>query len=114
MTCVATNQPILSLGAKVLWADIDPCTGNIDAGDVEKKITRKTKAIVCVHWGGYPCDLKQLNEIAAHHGIPLIEDACHAFGSVYRQHPIGSHSDFVCFSFQAVKMLTTIDGGALA
>jgi len=64
--------------------------------------------------GGYPCELDALNAIAAEHGIKLIEDACHAFGATYRGRPIGSHSDFVCFSFQAIKQMTTVDGGALA
>jgi dTDP-4-amino-4,6-dideoxygalactose transaminase len=113
MTCTATNEPILAMGAKVIWADIDPWTANIDPGDVARKITPKTKAIVCVHWGGYPCELDELNAIAAEHGIKLIEDACHAFGSTYHGQPIGSHSDFACFSFQAIKEMTTVDGGAL-
>lgn len=113
MTCVATNEPILSIGAKVVWADIDPDTGNIDPQDVAKKITKKTKAIIVVHWGGYPCELEALNTIASQYGIKLIEDACHAFGATYHGKPIGSISDFTCFSFQAIKEITTIDGGAL-
>ena len=113
MTCTATNEPILAMGAKIVWADIDPWTGNIDPEDVARKITPKTKAIMCVHWGGYPCDLDELNAIAAEHDVKLIEDACHAFGSTYHGKPIGSHSDFACFSFQAIKEMTTVDGGAL-
>ncbi len=113
MTCSATNEPILAMGARIVWADIDPWTANIDYRDVARKITPRTKAIVCVHWGGYPCDLDELNAIAAEHGIKLIEDACHAFGSTYHGKPIGSHSDFACFSFQAIKHMTTVDGGAL-
>jgi len=113
MTCSATNEPILALGAKIVWADINPWTADIDPEDVAKKITPKTKAIMCVHWGGYPCDLDELKKIADENRIKLIEDACHAFGSVYRNKPVGSHSDFACFSFQAIKHMTTIDGGAL-
>ncbi|MCK4887035.1 MAG: DegT/DnrJ/EryC1/StrS family aminotransferase [Planctomycetes bacterium] len=113
MTCSATNEPIMAMGAKIIWADIDPWTANIDPEDVARKITPKTKAIMCVHWGGYPCDLDELNAIAAKHKIKLIEDACHSFGSTYQGKPIGSHSDFACFSFQAIKHMTTIDGGAL-
>ena len=113
MTCSATNEPILAMGARIVWADIDPWTADIDPADVARKITPKTKAIMCVHWGGYPCDLDELNAIAAKHKIKLIEDACHAFGSIYHGKPIGSHSDFVCFSFQAIKEMTTVDGGAL-
>ena len=62
MTCTATNEPILAMGAKIVWADIDPTTGNIDPKSIEKKITNKTKAIIVVHWGGYPPDLKEINE----------------------------------------------------
>jgi perosamine synthetase len=113
MTCTATNEPILAMGARIVWADIDPWTGNMDPQDVIRKITKKTKAIICVHWGGYPCELDELNAIAAEHGIRLIEDACHAFGSTYHGKPIGAHSDFACFSFQAIKEMTTVDGGAL-
>ena len=113
MTCSATNEPILAMGARIVWADIDPWTGNIDPKDVARRITPKTKAIMCVHWAGYPCELDELNAIAAEHSIKLIEDACHAFGSTYHGKPIGSHSDFACFSFQAIKEMTTVDGGAL-
>ncbi len=113
MTCTATNMPILAAGAKIVWADINPWTGNIDPQDVERKITPKTKAIMCVHWGGYPCDLSELKAIADMNGLKLIEDACHAFGSRYKGKAIGSHGDYVCFSFQAIKTLTTVDGGAL-
>lgn len=113
MTCTASNIPILERGARIVWADIDPMTGNIDPDDVDRKITAKTKAIIAVHWGGYPCELDALNQIARKNGIRLIEDAAHAFGASYKGKPIGSHSDFVCFSFQAIKHLTTIDGGAL-
>jgi perosamine synthetase len=113
MTCVATNEPVLAVGAKIVWADIDPQTGNIDPQDVAKKITAKTKAIIVVHWGGYPGELDALNHLAASRGIKLIEDACHAFGATYHGKPIGSLSDFTCFSFQAIKEITTIDGGAL-
>ncbi len=113
MTCSATNEPILAAGGKIVWADIDPWTANIDYKDVARRITPRTKAIMCVHWGGYPCDLDELGAIASRHNIKLIEDACHAFGSTYRGKPVGSHSDYVCFSFQAIKHMTTVDGGAL-
>lgn len=113
MTCTATNVPIMAMGARIVWADIDSMTGNIDPADVERKITDRTKAIMAVHWGGYPCDLDELNRVARQHGVKVIEDAAHAFGATYRHRPVGSHSDFVCFSFQAIKHLTTVDGGAL-
>lgn len=113
VTCAATNLPILALGGKVVWADVDPATGNIAPRDVERRITPKTRAILAVHWGGTPCDLEELNAIGRRRRLKVIEDAAHAFGATYRGLPIGSHSDFVCFSFQAIKHLTTVDGGAL-
>jgi len=113
VTCVATNEPVLAMGAKIIWADIDPYTGNIDPEDVAKKITAKTKAIIAVDWGGYPCELDALSRLASRHGIKLIEDACHAFGATYLGKQVGSISDFTCFSFQAIKEITTVDGGAL-
>ena len=106
-------MPILALGARPVWADVDPWTGNMCPDDVARKCTNRTKAILAVHWGGYPCDLSELAQVAKERGIPLIEDAAHALGSEYRGGRIGRHGDFVCFSFQAVKMLTTGDGGAL-
>lgn len=114
MTCTASNMPALERGADLVWADIDPWTGNIDPVDVERKITSKTKAILAIHWGGYPCELDELRAVAQKYGIPLVEDAAHAFGASYKGKPIGSHSDLVAFSFQAIKTLTTVDGGLLA
>ena len=114
MTCTATNIPILHTGAKIIWTDINPKTGNIDLGSIKKKITDKTRAIILVHWGGYPCDLEEINEIAGEKGIRVIEDAAHAIGSLYKGRMIGNHSDFACFSFQAIKHITTGDGGIIA
>jgi perosamine synthetase len=114
MTCVATNQPLLYFGVKIVFADIDPRTGNIDPSDVIKKITPKTKAIVGVHWGGQPFDIGAINDIAKQYGLSVVEDAAHAIGAKYHGVSIGNHSDFCCFSFQAIKHLTTGDGGAIA
>lgn len=110
-TCTATNLPILYQGAKIVFADIDPKTFNIDPDDVERKMTDKTKAIVCVHFGGRPADLDRLQAIADKWGVPLIEDAAQAHGAKYKGKDIGSISDFTCFSFQAIKTITTCDGG---
>jgi len=114
MTCMATNEPFYNDGAKLVFADIDPTTGNISATDIEHRITSKTKAILVVHWGGQPADLEEINEIAQRHNIKVIEDAAHAVRSYYKGIRIGNTSDFVCFSFQAVKHLCTGDGGAIA
>jgi len=113
MTCTATNMPILANGAKIVWADVDPITGLIDPKDIQKKITDKTKAIIMVHFGGNPCAIDEINEIAHKHGIKTIEDGAHAIGSEYKGKKIGNHSDFVMFSLQAIKHMTTIDGGLL-
>jgi dTDP-4-amino-4,6-dideoxygalactose transaminase len=113
MTCTATNEPILANGARIVWADIDPGTGNIRPDSVEKKITGLTKAIVVVHWGGLPVDLEEIDAVAKAAGLKVIEDAAHACGAEYKGRKIGRHSDFVCFSFQAIKHITTVDGGAL-
>ncbi|MBC8552491.1 MAG: DegT/DnrJ/EryC1/StrS family aminotransferase [Candidatus Brocadiales bacterium] len=113
MTCTATNMPILAAGAKIVWADIDPLTGLIDPKAIEAKITPKTKAIIMVHFGGIPCDISTINEIAKRHGIKTIEDGAHAMGSEYQGQKIGNHSDFIMFSLQAIKHITTIDGGLL-
>jgi perosamine synthetase len=112
-TFVATALVIAQEKAIPVFADIQYETGNIDPRSIEQKITRKTKAIVVVHWGGYPCDMKEINKIAKKHHLQVIEDAAHAIGATYEGKPIGSISDFTCFSFQAIKHITTGDGGAV-
>lgn len=114
MTCFATNAAIINEGSIPVWADIDPDTGNIDPQKIEKKITKKTKAIMVVHWGGSPADINSITKIAKKYNLSVIEDAAQALGSEYGSKPIGSHSDFVTFSFQAIKMINTVDGGILA
>ena len=113
MTCMATNEPFFNDGAKLVWADIDPTTGNIDPSSVKKLITSKTKAIVGVHWAGQPFDIDAINSIALEAGVKVVEDGAHALGATYRGEAIGTHSDYVCFSFQAIKHITTADGGAI-
>lgn len=112
-TCTATNIPFLYMGVKVVFADIQAGTLNIDPKHVSSLVNAKTKAIVCVHYGGLPCDMKELGEIAAKWKIPIIEDAAHALGATYQGRRIGSISDFTMFSFQAIKHITTGDGGML-
>jgi dTDP-4-amino-4,6-dideoxygalactose transaminase len=113
MTCSATLTPIVAVGAKIVWADIDPVSGNIDPVDVERKITANTRAIIAVHWGGNPCDIVRLNEIGAKHHIKVVEDAAHAMGAKLNGRYIGSFSDFTIFSLQAIKHVTSVDGGLL-
>ena len=113
ITCTATNTPIISTGAKIVWADVDPITGNIDPADIERKITKKTKAIVMVHWGGNPCKIDEINRIAAKYNIKTVEDGAHSMGMEYKGKMVGSHSDYTTFSLQAIKHITSVDGGIL-
>jgi dTDP-4-amino-4,6-dideoxygalactose transaminase len=113
-TCTATSIPLLYIGAKPVFIDIDPKTLNMDASKIEAAITAKTKAITVVHYGGLPCDMTEINKIAKAHNLQVIEDAAHALGAKYNEISIGSISDFTVFSFQAIKHLTTGDGGYLS
>ena len=112
-TCTATNIPFLYMGVKILFADIDPNTMNIDINHVAQLMNKNVKAIICVHYGGLPCDMDELQNIADKWSVPIIEDAAHAVGAKYKGSTIGSISDFTMFSFQAIKHITTGDGGML-
>lgn len=112
-TFIASAITIVQVGAKPVFADIQYETGNIDPADIEHRITPRTKAIMAVHWGGYPCDMAEIQAIADRHNLVVIEDAAHSPGATYQGRAIGSISDYTCFSFQAIKHLTTGDGGAL-
>lgn len=113
-TCTATNIPLLYEGAKISFADVQPTTLNIDVDHVRELVNEKTKALVCVHYGGLPCDMDELHKIAREWNIPVIEDAAHALGATYKGIPVGNISDFTMFSFQAIKHITTGDGGMLS
>jgi dTDP-4-amino-4,6-dideoxygalactose transaminase len=119
LTCTASNFPILANGLKIKWVDIDPTTLNMDLDDLERKITPKTKAIILVHWGGYPNDLDRLKQIQRKsqqlHGFKpaIIEDGAHSFGSKYKGKHLGNHGNMVMYSLQAIKHITSIDGGIL-
>ena len=111
MTCSATNEVIHLLGAEIIWADVDEW-GNINTIDVASKMNNDIKAIMAVDWGGIPCDYQSLKEIAG--DVPIVEDAAHAFLSLYRRRSLfNAGADYICYSFQAIKHLTTGDGGAL-
>jgi perosamine synthetase len=112
-TCTATNIPLLYIGADVRFVDADPNTLNISIADLKSKISDRTRAIVCVHYGGLPCDMEAIGVLASQYGIPVIEDAAQALGASYAGAPIGAISDFTIFSFQAVKHLTTGNSGML-
>jgi len=112
-TFIATGLVVLMTGARPVFADIDPETGNIHPDAIVPRITSRTKAIIPVHWGGYPCDLDEIHAIAGQFRLTVIEDAAHALGAIYKGRPIGSISRYTAFSFQAIKHLTTGDGGML-
>ena len=113
ITCTATNTPIIGNGAKIVWADVDPLTGNIDPKDVENKITKHTKAIVMVHWGGNPCKIDEINAIAKKCNVKTVEDAAHGIGMEYKGKKVGNFSDYTAISLQAIKQITSVDGGIL-
>lgn len=112
-TCTATNIPLLYIDAKIKFADIDPDTFNIDIDSVKKLITKKTKAIAFVNYGGLPCNLKELNKLAKKHKLALIQDAAQSLAATYEKKPITKYADFTIFSFQAIKQITSGDGGML-
>jgi dTDP-4-amino-4,6-dideoxygalactose transaminase len=112
-TCTATNIPFLYMGVKIHFADIDSDTMNIDSNHVREMMSKKVRAIICVHYGGLPCDMDELKKIAVEWNIPIIEDAAQAVGAKYKGVNIGNISDFTIFSFQAIKHITTGDGGML-
>ena len=112
-TCTATNIPLLYIGAKIKFADVDPKTMNICIASLKKLISKKTKAIVCVHYGGIPCDMSEIRKLAKKYKVKVIEDAAQALGAEYNNKKIGDISDFTTFSFQAIKHITTGDGGML-
>jgi perosamine synthetase len=114
MTAEPTNTTILQVGAKPIFADVEAATGNLCPDAVESLITQNTKAICVVHYAGYPARLNELRALADKYGLSLIEDCAHALGAEYNGQPIGSIGDYSIFSFQAIKHMTTIDGGILA
>ncbi len=119
LTCTASNFPILANNLKIKWVDVDPTTLNMDLDDLARKISPKTKAIMLVHWGGYPNDLDKIKEIQNKcyelHGFKpaVIEDGAHSFGSKYKGKHLGNHGNIVMYSLQAIKHITSIDGGLL-
>lgn len=112
LTCTATNGVIVNRGAKIVWADVDPVTGLIDPRDVARKLTKRTKAIMAVDWAGRSCDYRALRHdlavAASWLKVPIIQDAAHNL-----MVDMKNRGDYVAWSFQAIKHLTTGDGGAL-
>ena len=112
-TYVAGHQAMSQTGAEVVFCDIEERTFGIDVASARSVITERTKAIMAVHFSGIPCDLDGVYALAKEFGLRVIEDAAHAFGSFYKGRRIGSIGDLVAFSFGPVKIITTLEGGAL-
>ena len=119
LTCFATNAAILSNGCKIQWIDTDNTTANVSIDDIRQKLSAQTKVLYLVHWGGYPVDLDKLKELQEEHyskygyRFAIIEDCAHAFGAEYKNKRLGNHGNICVFSFQAIKHLTTGDGGLI-
>jgi perosamine synthetase len=113
ITFIATAAPVLRKGAKVVFADVQVDTVNLDPADVARKITPRTKAIVPVHMGGYPVDMDPLMDLARKKGIAVIEDAAHGFGGTYKGRKLGTIGDFGAYSFHEVKNITSLGEGGL-
>lgn len=113
LTAEPTNVAIKMVGAKIRYADIDSDTGNISPTSIEKNINNGTKAIIVVDYAGIPVNVKEIQTISAKYDIPVIHDAAHALGAKFFGLVTGSHFPYTVFSFQAIKHLTTVDGGIL-
>jgi perosamine synthetase len=113
ITFIATAAPVLRKGARVVFADVDRETVNLDPADVARKITPRTKAIVPVHLGGYPVDMDPLIDLARRHGLAVIEDAAHGFGGTYKGRQLGTLGDFGAYSFHEVKNITSLGEGGI-
>ncbi|MCX5656022.1 MAG: DegT/DnrJ/EryC1/StrS family aminotransferase, partial [Planctomycetota bacterium] len=113
LTFVSTNHAILYVGARPVFADVEAETANIDPRSVRRRITKKSRAIVCVHYGGRPCKMDEIEAIAKEHNLILIEDSAHGCGGEHRGRKLGTIGQLGCFSFHAVKNLATGEGGAI-
>ena len=113
ITFLSTITYPLQIGAKIVLADVDPITLNIDPEDIARKITKKTKAIIPVHIGGYPCNMDAIMELAKANDLMVVEDAAHAFGGFYKGKAIGTIGDFGSYSFHEVKNINSLGEGGI-
>jgi dTDP-4-amino-4,6-dideoxygalactose transaminase len=111
LTFCATVNAIIHAGATPVLADVDPKTMNMDADQVERRITSKTRALLPVHFAGRPCEMDALMEIAQRHDLKVIEDCAHAIETEYKGRKAGTFGDFGCFSFYVTKNVVTGEGG---
>lgn len=119
LTCFATNASILANNLNIVWADTDPNTCNINLNDVKKKLSYNTQILSFVHWGGTPVNLDKVNELKEYYRnmyekeLFVVEDCAHAFGTEFNGKKLGTHGNICVFSLQAIKHLTTGDGGLI-
>ena len=114
MACLASTQPFSTSGIYVRWADVNPLKGTLDPDSVEKRVTKNTKAIFHNHFCGFPGYIDEINQIGKKYGIPVIDDGIECFGSEYKGNKVGNcGTDITIFSFNAVRIPNTIDGGAI-
>ncbi len=113
LSFVSTAHAVVYNGGKPVFVDVDPQTLCIDPKLIKKAITKKTRVVIPVHFGGIPCNLQEIQKICKHNHLSLVEDAAHASGSLYKNKKIGSHGNAVCFSFHPVKNLAMPTGGAI-
>jgi dTDP-4-amino-4,6-dideoxygalactose transaminase len=116
MTCAAANIPLLQLGTKIGWLDVDPGSGNVTAETAAAGFERHpdARAVVIMDWGGVPCEYEAISAECRRWGVPLILDAAQSFGSSYGGGRYPSQVDYVCYSFGPTKLFSTVEGGAVA
>ena len=113
LTFLASSQAVLAAGGQPVYCDVELETATVDPGSVAERIGPRTRALMPVHLGGFPCRLRELRDLAESRGLRVIEDAAHAFGSSYGDEPIGAAGDLTCFSFDPIKNITCGEGGAI-
>ncbi|MGP4095649.1 DegT/DnrJ/EryC1/StrS family aminotransferase [Nonomuraea sp. KM90] len=114
LTFVATAATAALLGARVVFADVRPDTGNLDPDAAAALVTGRTRAITAVDYAGHPADYDELREVADRAGAVLVSDAAHSIGAAYKDRPVGALADLTTFSFFPTKTVTTAEGGAVA
>ncbi len=113
LTFCATTEVVEYQNARPVFVDVDESSFNLHPAGIEAAITGRTRAILAVHYGGIPCNLREIRRIADQHALPVIEDAAHALGTIYDGGKIGSHGNLTAFSFYPTKNMTTGEGGVV-
>ena len=114
LSFAACAQAVLMAGATPVFCEVREDTLNLDPADLERRLTPRSRAVMPVHFGGLPCQMDAITDIATTAGLAVVEDAAHAFGSTYRGRPVGTLGDLAAFSFDPIKNITCGEGGAVA